>query len=528
MLNSQIPEKKYINDIMNMKFYISAYQRGYRWTSKEVSDLLNDIFEFDAGTQSAPKTYCIQPLIVVKRDDDSYEVVDGQQRLTTLFIILKYCEKFTSRHPYSISFETRKGSEAFLNNISNNCNSINYEYIDYYYISQAYNTIEKWFNEKKKKQDLFIIVSLLYQKILQNVFFIWHELPKKSNVVDIFNKVNMGKITLCNSELIKALLFNKKNFSNSFEKEQEELSSSWNQIERKLQNDSFWLFLNEPNEYQTRIDLLFDLISQKYNKNLPPSLKIDENNTSLDANRTFLIFYESYKNAPSKKDFVNELWLEVERYSEMFQEWYEDTEKYHIIGYLIASGVSIEEIFNIVYGNRKSESKRKLISKIKRDFKYDDFEQFSNITYQERKDKLRKIFLLFNIATLICKSECNYRFPFDIYKKEKWDIEHIHAKADTSKNEEIDDSISNLTLLSASINREYKDAPFNEKRIIILEKDAKGIFVPLCTKNVFTKQYTQDVLNMDNWEVNDKEDYILNMWNTIQDFLEKGAESYEQ
>lgn len=153
--------------------------------------------------------------------------------------------------------------------------------------------------------------------------------------------------------------------------------------------------------------------------------------------------------------------------------------------------------------------------------KYD----LANISYDNSNDrrKIRKLLLLFNIATLVCKSEKQYRFPFDIYKGEtadkiKWDIEHIHATADETA--EADDNIGNLTLLDAQTNRSYQHAPFIEKRKIIIERESKGLFVPLCTKNIFLKVYSKNLSNMDIWETEDKKDYIDAMNDTLEFFFE--------
>ena len=65
------------------KFYIPSYQRGYRWGEEEVTRLLEDILA------NGPNNYCLQP-VVVRRDGDRFELIDGQQRLTTIYLIYKY------------------------------------------------------------------------------------------------------------------------------------------------------------------------------------------------------------------------------------------------------------------------------------------------------------------------------------------------------------------------------------------------------------------------------------------------------
>ena len=96
-----------INDLLNENFYIPAYQRGYRWKKEQVQVLLDDIWDFKENPpfhEEGKKKpfYCLQPIVVKsqkwvqKNDDDSteevngWEVIDAQQRLTTILIILHY------------------------------------------------------------------------------------------------------------------------------------------------------------------------------------------------------------------------------------------------------------------------------------------------------------------------------------------------------------------------------------------------------------------------------------------------------
>ena len=87
-------EQKSVRDIINEKvnFIVPSYQRGYRWDEINVTDLLDDLLEFMQDGSSG-KFYCLQPLVVKKIGTNQYNVIDGQQRLTTIFIILKYLEK---------------------------------------------------------------------------------------------------------------------------------------------------------------------------------------------------------------------------------------------------------------------------------------------------------------------------------------------------------------------------------------------------------------------------------------------------
>ena len=101
-----------ISELKDKRFFIPNYQRGYKWEKEQVEDLLNDINEFmNADKDKVGMSYCIQPLVVGNRQEDSeilekikeansipavealltereMEVIDGQQRLTTIFLIL--------------------------------------------------------------------------------------------------------------------------------------------------------------------------------------------------------------------------------------------------------------------------------------------------------------------------------------------------------------------------------------------------------------------------------------------------------
>lgn len=497
-------EEKTIGELKGYRFFVPSYQRGYRWTAFEVTALLDDIYEF---SNQEDKKYCIQPLIVKKRSDASFEVVDGQQRLTTIYIFMKIAsqEIRSAIPPFELDYETRAKSSSFLKQLSEDT-CFNDSNIDFYSMGIAYRTMNQWLESQPDKS---VAIQELNTKIRKSVFFIWYELPPDSDPITVFTKVNLGKIPLTNAELMKALLLNKENFPLDFQKRQLEISIAWDRIEQGLHHDSFWYFLNEKEQSGTRIDLLFDLLAKEY--------KEKELLTSISEGQTyfpFFVFSALLAREKGKEDsFVTKLWNDVEQLYAEFLDWYYDLNKYHIIGYLISTKVTISDICFLTRGKRKSAVTSSLLEKAR--IKYDDLYHLSLET--SNRKKIRQLLLLFNIATLVCKSEKQYRFPFDLYKKEQWDIEHIHATADTT--DEPDDSLGNLTLLDCHTNRSYKEKPFAQKRQIILERESKGLFVPLCTKNVFMKVYSKQLNAMNLWNETDKKDYILAIKQTLDTFF---------
>ncbi len=193
---------KPINDLLGEKFYVPSYQRGYRWTPIQVKELLNDIWDFHRKDNKAKEEfYCLQPIVVTPHNDE-WELIDGQQRLTTIFLILQYLKQILEilgKESYSIRYQTRIESEHFLQNINLSLENQN---IDYYHFCQAYKAIAEWFNARDKNAKVNFLNTLLNdEEEGRNVKVIWYEVTNETNAIDIFTRINIGKIPLNNAEL---------------------------------------------------------------------------------------------------------------------------------------------------------------------------------------------------------------------------------------------------------------------------------------------------------------------------------------
>lgn len=194
-------EEKIISEITG-KFTIEAYQRGYRWGKDEVEYLLEDINEIPDGHK-----YCLQP-VVVKNVNDTYELIDGQQRLTTLYLIMKYLNAYVDIK-ISIEYATRKsenghiGSKELLETIDEIDLSLPSNNIDELFIKKSYGIVKTWFNGEESKM-------MSFAKKLQNyVTIIWYEVDEDEDSVNIFTRLNIGKINLTNAELVRALFLSR-------------------------------------------------------------------------------------------------------------------------------------------------------------------------------------------------------------------------------------------------------------------------------------------------------------------------------
>lgn len=461
-------ELKSIAELQDMAFYIPAYQRGYRWTQQQVKDLLKDILEF-SGKKGNASIYCLQPLVIVKRlsDEDSvmkriheakdlnevrhllkeqWEVVDGQQRLTTIRLILEVLQQ---PHFYDIEYETRKNSASFLDGIMNGIPDSNVkENIDYYYIKQAVNCTNNWL--KGKDIDRFRNV------LLHQVKFIWYE-TQENNPKEVFTRLNIGKISLTNAELIKALLLNKSNFPNddysTVRLRQQEIAMEWDVIEYTLQSNEFWLFLNEPgNERSTRIDFIFDMICQEDMLHCKDDQEIQMNGDL----KTFRYFNHYFETQKQKEEAIQTIWEKVKEIFQTLQEWFDDKDLYHYIGFLICIGKSVNRIYRqwTRYATKSAFRENYLMKAIKESIRYKDIE---NTVYEVDaevpqefkggvKQNCRPILLLHNLQTVINQNNVLaenkkyregvfYKFPFHLYKSEDWDVEHIDSNTENKLND---------------------------------------------------------------------------------------------
>jgi uncharacterized protein with ParB-like and HNH nuclease domain len=454
-------ELKSISKLLGKHFYIPSYQRGYRWEEQQIIDLLNDILEFQKKVNSKKigvgEFYCLQPLIVTQiKNVDKWEVVDGQQRLTSIFILLSYLStKGDYGIPadlFSIEYETREkedcSSKKFLQNITSTTEIIKTN-VDFYRMSDAFLIIKKWFEENKPTIGKFVDTLISHEPNekgddeANNIRFIWYPInanndtDEKPNVT--FAKYNQGKIDLTNAELIKAIFYLTDSDKDK-KKHQIKIGYEWDDIENTLRKTDFWRFINPPKLYQNHIEFIFDLVATKYKSNIQFKIKKE------DRLGAFYIFNELItKNIKIYEDskFNNTrdfLWDEIKTYYRTFVEWYnsKDEERkytyFHLIGFLLQIGGvknSIENIKELAETNSKPQFIEKLKEKIKSHFGKVDFNE---IGYDDNKDKAKNILLLFNV--IVTMNGGFVKFSFD--RISSWSLEHIHAQQSEEITKEID------------------------------------------------------------------------------------------
>lgn len=414
-MKEAILDTKFVGEIKG-EFFVPSYQRGYRW-SDEVRMLVEDIYK------NGDNSYCLQP-IVVKYSDGRYELIDGQQRLTSIFLIYQYASIIGYEKPqFSISYETRDDSQAFLEGITSKTEDESDGYIDFYFMYNAFRKISEWFEEQSDgvKNTRMVLIHKIMQYLQENVKIIWYEVVQgdaskdsKEESIALFTRLNIGRIPLTNAELVRALFLCRNN--GLADSKQIEISTQWDAIERELRNDEFWYFLtnNPANLYPTRIELIFDMMSGK-------------DNHIRDKFHTFYFFDNKIKNGNGQMQ--ESVWNEIIHYFLTLKEWYENRNLYHKIGYLIASNeVNIEVLMSEAKRLKKNEFEEILDAKIAKSITIR--KEFLDLSYEQPADYpiIERILLLFNVESIRQVDDHFLRYPFNKHKTKDWTLEHIHAQ----------------------------------------------------------------------------------------------------
>ena len=511
-------EIKHVADLMGKNFRIPSFQRGYRWERKQIEQLLDDLADFAQSIKNAKKLdynnliwnrsnhnasnrpvdnessigyYCLQPLAVTKQDGGVYDVIDGQQRLTTIYLILCYFSLTKDEVPfnpnqnitdvlYSLEYETR--DSVFIKNKQFAAKtSTALDNIDFYFMTHGFNVIKEWFNEHSTIQST--ILKLLLpddydpnddeaNALLHDVRFIWYETPVSTSI-KTFNNLNYGKIGLTASELAKALLFE----CDRYEYAKRDIergvafarSTRWSAMEESLQDSFFWGMLSpQEEEIDLHLELILSFVASDIDKKYKYSEREGWKNT--DDDWVFNIFSKSVADLalcdekgnplPYVTQRVEYLWNCIQKVYTVFRNWFDDRKLYHHIGVyiFIATHYSgkqhkdvIKELYDLYLSCLKTDFETELSKKIgnlvrinsNAKIKYNQKDESGNDVECERVKKLdelrygeddkdiRKILLLFNVEMTLKNAQDEPRFPFHLASASGFDLkslEHIHPQ----------------------------------------------------------------------------------------------------
>ncbi|RRJ86928.1 DUF262 domain-containing protein [Paenimyroides tangerinum] len=446
-----------LQELNATQYYIASYQRGYKWKSfgknDQVPILLTDIYE---AFSTNANEYYLQYITVKKNAEnaDFLEVIDGQQRLTTLSLLFYVAEKH-----HSIE-NCAKGKVVYQRYKTNNEFQDIFEHIlslnksdssldnqqDIYYLYHAKECIKEFFSILGEELKPYITYLLNHVKIIVNLE------DELTSAEEVFSNLNDNKVDLTNYYLIKGLLFTQSTRSPQSSHSFLEIQAKRNRLARNWDHLNQW-FLNEKhnqlffynykilNEKEKNIGINSILNLTKPKK----SEKIDEPRI-----RNFIEKIENNKDHQSKeiKTSVNEMELfnlyldhlktsekaenkleELQNVAKRMMNWYADDELYHLIGYYVATKNSIEILTN----KGKSDLKKVLYKHLYDSLQLGKDRAISSLEYGPDNAILNRIFLALNAFPLVYvngEATINFKNHFSFYDftKNNWSIEHIYPQ----------------------------------------------------------------------------------------------------
>ena len=457
-----------IDKLMGRTFFVPSYQRGYRWGRQEVEALLNDLWEFylqtkDKKDEEARENlleenknlfYCLQPVVLYKdKDEQAREnLLDGQQRLTTIYLLLSYLDSRRREEGYdkplfTLEYATREDSADFLakklfaseeSEVASN--------VDYHYMRAAYGYIKDWFTQAPKHPGAAgKLIPLLLDEDGKgpNVRVIEYYVEDDSDPIDVFLRLNQGKIPLTDAELTKALFLQSDKYDAKLlpyvSPKLDLIAGEWYAYEQQLSVPKFWHFISPYDAQSTppSIRLLLELAAR--DRDLQSATSYKDTTVLWDSKKythpcytIFSDYLQGYSGEERLKK-IGKVWECIYTIFSLISEWYEDQELYHYVGYLMCTESSSSKRLALL---------RKLLKRAKKctapDFKAylrrkigEKIEGIclNELSYEERNhsEGIHRVLLLHNVHQHIFTSE-QIRFPFDLYTKEEWSLEHIYAQ----------------------------------------------------------------------------------------------------
>lgn len=447
-----------ISDLFGDNFMIPTYQRGYRWTRAQIEDLMNDLKEFAEPKNHNEGYYCLQPL-VVREDNNVYRVIDGQQRLTTIWILLLCLDnKENNKETFRLRYERNDKLTEILD--ISFCNYEPYDGAPLLKSNISKKAIQKWNDYVERQFHIFsktegnnnvesfhLFASWLFinnwlkdninalpKHIFQDICVIWHEVKGIEEEIKAFQNLNSGKIPLTNAELIKALFLSSYGIQNGGNQLRQELiAEEFDMVERQLRRDDFWYFLNERGEKPTScISFIFNLMQELDDNRLYEGQDL----------RNYLFFRDKINSLKS----ASKTWEQVMDIFHILEGWYNNPEIYNLIGFLRAkNNRSIKVIFQAYLKCKTIDEFRNYLlyrcletiswydEKLKKQREEDVIAYLkNNFRFDDNKERAWNLLLLINVLTLNLESpegkdhkRTISKFAFSDFHNCEWNIEHI-------------------------------------------------------------------------------------------------------
>jgi uncharacterized protein with ParB-like and HNH nuclease domain len=396
--------QKYLQSEGCSFFNIPEYQRGYKWSDENVTQLLIDLKNFQKLSDSSA-FYCLQNITITKSSLDGekcFNVIDGQQRLTTLFIIVSYIQRYIPEKDKVVKngfeilkYSVRKSTDMFLRQEilsgslwDSEINPSRAETKDQYYIMVVAKAVSDWFETN----------SLDYRTILDNLKLIVNQVDSGDEET-VFASLNGGKVELDGADLVRAILVTRAAKQKYPEIVSRDLLNQIAGEDINLNIDITVSSQGKINEFRIKLGIELDEINKwwsnpdvhNYFEQLLPN-KISQNksfrHSQYPIDLLYYAFYEAYKNklVDTDKDrdlelrfFENgidfngdasddhlEFYYAVKEFHMTMVEWFENEEIFNLVGYLMYNYKSSAVTFAVLWNKwEQLHSKKMFIDAVK-------------------------------------------------------------------------------------------------------------------------------------------------------------------
>ena len=445
------------------RFYIAPYQRGYKWSSatpnSPVQLLMSDLKDAFAVRQ---KEYYLQFITVTftkDNGDNVLEVIDGQQRLTTitlLFSVMNHHLK-SEKKPFTdgmLSYEVRENVCDFL------------EKFIYTNIDEVLGS--NWLTLKGKypqydEQDIFYLVHAaqkidemlpmadlqdFHDYVARQVLLIVNKVEKTITCERIFSNLNTNKVDLTSAELIKGLLLTKSVRENQKDlkvipykeilEQRASMGRQWDEIENwanRAEINSFFF-----NQAKDPINEMLILLA----------LKEDYKLTNNKDKYNLFNYYQSQikKGGQTARGYF----LELKKIKSILNDWFIDPKIYNLLGFLFVSRGSEYTLLSFL--DKLEYSKKSFIADLQAKVQGFLVTDVHGLNYGDNYNEIHNLLLSLSVF------ENKERFDFHSFKENKWSLEHIFPQTPDKFPKELRQP--DIILINSIIGTKLKESLFGE------------------------------------------------------------------
>ncbi len=442
-------------------YYIGPYQRGYKWKSKTIHDqvpvLLSDLYDafLKSKLKQGTTEYYLQYITVKRTPQNSsftFEVIDGQQRLTTITLLFNVLERYFEENNLAKSdgqylLEYSRYSDS-LSNIFDLIFSLvedttteidKVEQQDKFYLFHAFKTIRTFFNllKEHKPEDFKDFLNF----IKEDVKIILNKEDEFTSAEEVFSSLNANKVPLTNAYLVKGLLLTKAARISSIDGQKKHfkeildarslMAKTWDEMHSWFSRPdvSKYYFGNE----NAGMDAALGLIEHNQNEEKENLISLFRNLLEKSKNKfdnqyeLFNLFHERTITNFDAIEYLNK----IKHLYKRLRNWYEDNNWYNLIGFYLHTDGSIKSIIS----KSQMQLKQTLHSHIKKQITYSIKENgiqtekdIALLRYDNNPGKrIHKALLALSVFPegVDRANESKYRFDFYNYANEGWSLEHI-------------------------------------------------------------------------------------------------------